>query len=144
MDRFIYPANIIPDDEDGGFVVRFVDFPEAITQGETITEALHEAADCLEEAIANRIATEIDIPLPSPLLENQYNIALTTYMAIRVALYMTMRELNISEIELARRLNQTEYEIHSLFDLDTNPDIKKFESALAVMGRQVVVGVQVQ
>ena len=33
----------------------FEDLPEAITQGETIAEALAEAADALEEAIAGRL-----------------------------------------------------------------------------------------
>lgn len=55
MQNFVYPATLTPDIEDGGFVVRFVDFPEAITQGESVQDALQEATDCLEEAIANRI-----------------------------------------------------------------------------------------
>ena len=41
------------------------DLPEAITQGETREEALAEAADCLEEAIAARIDDGRDIPSPS-------------------------------------------------------------------------------
>ena len=32
MHNFIYPAKLTPDKEDGGFVVVFRDFPEAITQ----------------------------------------------------------------------------------------------------------------
>ena len=34
MDCFVYPATLTPDTKDGGFVVRFADVPEAITQGE--------------------------------------------------------------------------------------------------------------
>ncbi len=62
MEQFVYPAIFTPDAKDGGFVVTFVDIPEAITQGETEEEAWHEAADCLEEAIANRIVTGLSIP----------------------------------------------------------------------------------
>ncbi len=65
MERFVYPATLTPDTKDGGFVVTFVDVPEAITQGDDRTDALREATDCLEEAIANRIG----MGLPShPLL----------------------------------------------------------------------------
>ena len=35
MDQFVYPAILTPDVQDGGFVVTFVDVPEAITQGDT-------------------------------------------------------------------------------------------------------------
>ncbi len=61
-----FPASLTPDETDGGFVVTFEDIPEAITQGETITEALAEAADALEEAIVGRIRRGDAIPEPSP------------------------------------------------------------------------------
>jgi antitoxin HicB len=52
MKRFSFAAVLTPDTVDGGFVVTFRDLPEAITQGDTQQQALVEAADCLEEAIA--------------------------------------------------------------------------------------------
>ena len=52
MSRFSFPAILTPDESDGGFVVRFRDLPEAITQGDFVELALAEAADYLEEAIA--------------------------------------------------------------------------------------------
>jgi antitoxin HicB len=48
-------------------VVTCRDLPEAITQGDSVGDALVEAADCLEEAIAARIDDDRDIPLPSAL-----------------------------------------------------------------------------
>lgn len=64
MEQFVYPSILTADAKDGGFVVTFADLPEAITQGETVDEALQEAADCLEEAVANRIVTGLPIPPP--------------------------------------------------------------------------------
>jgi antitoxin HicB len=61
-----YPVTLTPDETDGGFVVTFVDLPEAITQGETVEEALVEAADALDEAIAGRLLRGDPIPSPSP------------------------------------------------------------------------------
>ncbi len=59
-------------------MVQFPDFPEAITQGDNIDNALSEAIDHLEEAVANRIEMKLDIPAPSRLKKNQYNISLHT------------------------------------------------------------------
>jgi predicted RNase H-like HicB family nuclease len=65
MSRFVFPATLTPDKQDGGFIVTFRDLPEAITQGDSIEQSLFEAADCLEEAIAARIDDKLDIPEPS-------------------------------------------------------------------------------
>ena len=63
--RFSFPVTLTTDEVDGGFTVTFRDLPEAITQGENIEDALNEAADCLEEAIANRVIRRLSIPTPS-------------------------------------------------------------------------------
>jgi antitoxin HicB len=65
MRRFTYTVKLTPDKDGGGYVVTCRDLPEAITQGETREEALAEAADCLEEAIAARIDDGRDIPASS-------------------------------------------------------------------------------
>lgn len=61
----IYPVRLTPDIIDGGFTVTCRDFPEAITQGETISQAVLEASDAIEEAIASRMKRDADIPVPS-------------------------------------------------------------------------------
>ena len=66
MRNFVYPALLTPDERDGGFVVTFPDVPEAITQGEDVSDALQQAADCLEEAIAGRMRREACLPKASP------------------------------------------------------------------------------
>lgn len=74
--KYNYPV-ILTEQEEGGYVVQFVDFPEAITQGETIEDALNEAEDCLEEAIANRIVSKLDVPPPSNITTKQYSVQLS-------------------------------------------------------------------
>jgi predicted RNase H-like HicB family nuclease len=54
-------------DTDGRIQVRFPDFAEAMTDGADEEEAMLEAADCLAEAIASRIADREAVPPPSPL-----------------------------------------------------------------------------
>ncbi len=59
-----YPV-LLTSDPDGGFVVTFLDIPEAITQGEDGHDALTQASDALEEAIAGRIRRGDPIPVAS-------------------------------------------------------------------------------
>ena len=47
MQPFVYPATLTPEEQEGGFVVTFPDVPEAITQGDDVTDARRQAADCL-------------------------------------------------------------------------------------------------
>ena len=65
--RFSFPVTLTADELDGGLTVTFRDLPEAITQGEETEDALNEAADCLEEAIATRVINRLEIPIPSEL-----------------------------------------------------------------------------
>ena len=62
---YTYPVILTEDPEDGGYVVTCRDLPEAITQGDTVAEALAEAADALDEALCGRINHGRDIPEPS-------------------------------------------------------------------------------
>ena len=64
-EKLAYPVILTPDEIDGGFVVTFPDVPEAITQGSDFTDALAQATDALEEAIAGRIRRGDPIPEPS-------------------------------------------------------------------------------
>ena len=60
MRTFSYPAMLERGDRAGGLVVTFRDIPEAITQGDGEEDALARAMDCLDEAIAGRIADGSD------------------------------------------------------------------------------------
>ncbi len=87
MNHFAYPARLVPDRQDGGFVVTFVDLPEAITQGDDLADALHQAADCLEESIAGRISDNELIPQPSPVSQAHYLVHLPAQTAVKATLY---------------------------------------------------------
>ena len=64
--QFRYPARLQPD-RSGATTVSFRDLPECLTSGTDKTEALREAGDALEEAIAGRIDDDEPIPVPSRL-----------------------------------------------------------------------------
>ncbi len=103
METFIYPAEITHDKLEGSLIVTFPDFPEAITLGENIKEALHEATDCLEEAINNRIAMDLSVPYPSPIEKKYHPISLSAAMAAKVTSSMAINEEETTKAELANR-----------------------------------------
>lgn len=142
MERFVYPATLTPDAKDGGFVVTFVDVPEAITQGEDVEDALREAADCLEEAIANRVVMGLPIPHPSPVKKRQYAVPLAAQTATKAALYIALQEAKITKAELAKRLRCDEKEVRRLLDPRHPSKLPRIESALAAVGQRLVVGLQ--
>jgi len=110
-----WPATLKRDD-DGRVQVRFPDFPEALTDGTDEREALAEAADCLAEAVAARIADAEDIPAPGPLRRSMRAVPLPPLLAYKAALFIAMRRERVSKSDLARRLGIDEKEVRRLVD----------------------------
>ena len=138
MVRMVYPVRLTPDTIDGGFTVTCRDFPEAITQGETILQSVHEASDAIEEAIASRMKRGADIPVPSrkKLGEHMATVPLST--SLKAVLYQAMREDNISKSELARRIGVDEKEVRRMLDPRYPSKTPGLERALLCLGRSVV------
>lgn len=135
MYQFIYPARLTPDEEDGGFVVTFRDLPEAITQGDSLEDALVEAVDCLEEALAGRIDDGRDIPPPSRRRAGEQMVSAPLQIALKAALHMAMREAGIGKSELARRLDMDEKGARRLLDPRHGTRLAMLERALGALGK---------
>ena len=88
--RYSYPIDLHKERE-GGFSVTFPDFDEAFTDGDTFAGAIAEAADCLEEAPAGRIARREDIPAPSPA-RGRPAVVPGAVLAARAAVYEALRK----------------------------------------------------
>ena len=138
MFQFTFPA-IIKKDEAGFFLVTFPDIPFAATDGKTMAQALEEARDCLEEAIAVSIADNLDFPYPSSVRKGHHSISLTARMSAKAALYIAVRETGISKSELARRLGVDEKEIRRMLSPRHQTKLPRIEQALSVLGYQLSV-----
>jgi antitoxin HicB len=132
--HFVYPSNVEPG-EDGRFLVTFPDVPGAATDGATLEEALLEAADCLDEAVANLIALGREIPRPSRPKRGQHRIALPAQMAAKAALYLSIQKAAITNSELARRIGCDVREVRRLLDPRHPSKIGRVEEALAAVGQ---------
>lgn len=143
MRRFVYPARLMRE-ADGQYTVLFRDLPEAITCGMNRADSVREAADCLEEAIAGRIADGLDVPPPSPAKGRDAMIPLSGAMAAKASLYLAMREAGLSQAELARRLGVDEKEVRRMLDPRHATKLPRIEQALNMMGKRLVISLDSQ
>ncbi len=138
MFTFAYPA-VFRRDEGGRSVVSFPDFPSAHTDGADANQAMEEAIDCLGSSIAFAMADKAEIPKPSRLKRGQKIVPVPLWIVGKLALYWAIRELSMSQSELARRLNVRETVVRRMLDPhhDTRPE--KLQAALESLGKRVVM-----
>ncbi|MGA2267269.1 MAG: type II toxin-antitoxin system HicB family antitoxin [Bryobacteraceae bacterium] len=142
MQTFVYPARFERGDKSGVLVITFRDVPEAITQGTGEKDAIWQAADCLEEAIAGRIADGREIPKPSRAARGERLIPVPAPMAAKAALYLAMREAGMTNVQLARKLGCDEKEVRRMLDPRHPTKLPRIKEALDVLGKRLVVGVE--
>ena len=137
---FVFPAKFLP--EPGGqFSIQFVDLPEAITSGDSRQDGIVQAVDCLEEAIAARIADGREIPVPSAPRRGQVMISLPADMAAKAALYQAIRDTGISSQALARQLRIDQRQIQRMLDPRHQTTMPRISKALAALGHKLVISV---
>jgi antitoxin HicB len=134
-----YPAAFLPEEDGRGFHIRFPDFPEALTGGDDLDDAVVQAADCLAEAIAGRIARDDKIPRPSKATRGQRLIGVPLYLAPKLALYLAIRERRIPNTELARRLGVSETVIRRMLNPKHRTRPENIQAALVALGKRIVL-----
>jgi antitoxin HicB len=141
MLRFTYPVRLARDRKDGGYVATCRDLPEAITQGETVEEALTEAEGALQAAIEGRVEDGLDVPAPSAARRGERMVSTPVTTALKAAVYVAMREQNVSKAELARRMHVHEKEARRMLDPSHPTKVPTLERALAALGRHAEITV---
>jgi antitoxin HicB len=136
-----FPVTLTEDKTDGGYVVTFRDIPEAITQGETMEEALTMAHEALETAMEFYFEDKRAVPTPSKPKRGQHVIELPASLSAKVLLLNEMVAQNMRPAELARRLNTTPQEVNRLTNLRHTTRIDSIAAALQAMGRRLEVSI---
>ena len=134
---FTYPVTLTPDTLSGGFVVTFVDIPEAITQGDTQTQALQAAKDALESALDFYFEDKRAVPLPSKAKRGQQVVELAASLSAKVLLLNEMVTQNVRPAELARRLNTSPQEVNRLTNVKHTTRIDGIAAALQALGKHL-------
>jgi antitoxin HicB len=139
--NFGYPADLKPQD-DGSVVVTFASVPGAVSDGDSGSEALAEAADCLIAALRGYIELKRDIPAPARPRRGQPVVILPPLVAAKLALYQAMREAGLTRVALGQRMGLSEAAIRRLLDLDHRSHIGQVDAALAALGKRLLVEVR--
>lgn len=130
-----YPITIEPD---GKFLfVKFVDIPEAITQGATHAEALEMAKDVLESSLDFYFEDERKVPLPSKLKKGQEFVELNPSLWAKVLLLNEMLSQQLRPADLAKRLHVRPQEVTRLMDIKHSTKIDTIGAAFTAMGKKL-------
>ena len=139
---FRYPARIKRDPRDGNYLVSFPDLPEALTSGVDFDDAISEAEDCLDAALATRLVRRDQIPPPSRAKKGHRLVSVQLYLAPKVALWAAMCDQHVSRQQLARSLGMNEAAIDRLLDPKKDAEPATVQKALAVLGRSIVLSTE--
>jgi antitoxin HicB len=142
MKTCAYPA-IIKKSRDGTFDVQFVDFKEGFTYGDTLEDAINNAAEVLSGVLESYIAHKRDIPIPSkkkgaiPILPDA-----KTQAAIAMTLSLKTSKQVKTMAELARSMDTSWAAVSRLSDPSHWPTLKLLDKAVRATGKRLVITVK--
>jgi antitoxin HicB len=141
MFSFAYPAKFTVG-SDGRILVEFVDLPRVATDGKDEREAFEEAMDALGSDLSIRLARREEIPAPSPAKRAHRLVPVPLWLAPKLALYLAMRDQQVTNSELARRLGVHERVVRRMLDPQHASKAERIQAALSILGKQMLVEVQ--
>jgi len=134
-----YPYMAEPQ-EDGTFLVQFVDFEEAFTEGHTLEEAAFNAAEVLSAIIGYRLGNGETLPLPTDTTgEHVLYTAPSPAIQSAVLLQNARGEQKKTMADLARALGTSWPCAARLEDPKHWPTLRQLDRAAAVLGKRLVL-----
>ena len=121
-----YPVTLEFDEASQGYAVSFVDIPEALTQGDTVEDALIEAQDALITAMDFYFEDKRAVP-PS--------------VWAKVLLLNEVCAQNLRPIDVAQRMGVRPQEVTRILDLHYATKIDTVAAALKAVGKELTLTV---
>ncbi|MBF6617730.1 MAG: type II toxin-antitoxin system HicB family antitoxin [Candidimonas sp.] len=134
-----YPA-VISEDPTGGFCVQFIDLDEAFTEGDSLEEALFNAAEVLTLTLEGRLSEGMDVPDPSQGAEGAYYIAPDAKTQGVMLLRAARGERSLAD--LARAMETSWPQAKRLEDPRHWPSLKTLDKAARVLGKRLVLSIE--
>ncbi len=134
-----YPAVLEPE-ESGGFFVRFVDVEGALTDGETLDEALFNASEALSGILGWMLDENRPIPDPSPAGEGMVLVAPDARTQAALLIRRARGERSLAE--LARSLETSWPSAQRLENPRHSPTLRQLEKAAAALGKRLVLALE--
>ena len=134
-----YPARFVKDKNSGGFVITFPDVAEAITEADSMDEAIPMAEEALELALTFYTEASKDLPVPRPLKKGMRMVRVPALSEAKFMLYSALRSAGIRKVELARRLGCSPSQVDRLLDIRHRSKLDQLESAFAAIGKRLSI-----
>lgn len=134
-----YPARITPQDG-GGFLVAFVDLPDTFTEGQTMEEALFNAAEVLSAMVGWHLDQGSDIPAPSLGVEGAHYVSPDA--KTQAVLLLRHARGTRTLADLARALETSWPQAKRLEDPRHWPSLKTLDRAARVLGKRLVLSME--
>ncbi len=131
-----FPA-LIEAQEPAGYLVRFVDLDDTFTEGETLDEALFNAAEVLSAMLSWRLDNDKPIPAPSEGIADAHYISPDA--KVQSALLVRRARGDRSLADVARALETSWPAAKRLEDPHHWPSLKQLEKAAAALGKRLIL-----
>ena len=129
-----YPITL--EEEGSALIATSPDFPELTIMGTDREEILDRVVSALQEAIADRIHRQEDVPEPS---EGDTFAVLPTLASVKVILYEEMRDQGITKPELGRRTGWYWQQVERILDVRHRTRLDLMETAFEAVGKKLYV-----
>jgi antitoxin HicB len=123
----------------GWWLVRFPGIPEALTEGETESEARRNAVDCVVAALEGYMKAGKRLPRQGSGHSRPDRAVLPSLVTAKLAVYETMRERGWSKLRLAKELGMPENSVRRLLDLRHSSQMWIIDEALAKMQSELLI-----
>lgn len=133
-----YPVTLSREDN-GEYLVDFVDFPTVHSTGDTEEEALTEAVDGLITGIEMLFDDRRAVPPPSAPADGQRIVALPALETAKVLLWNEMLSQKMRKADLAREMGAHAPQVDRLFDMRHSSKVDQVEQAAKALGRSLNV-----
>jgi antitoxin HicB len=125
--------------DNGWWLVRFPGIPEALTEGETQTEARANATDCAIAALEGYMKAGKPLPRQTAKQSGPNRAVLPSLVTAKLAVYETMRAHGWSKLRLAKELGMPENSVRRLLDLRHSSHMWVIDEALAKMNAELPI-----
>ncbi len=134
--KLAYPYTVTPQ-KSGGYLVKFVDFEEAITEGDTLEEAAFNAAEVLSGIMAYRLEHNQSVPEPSA-----GKLLARPSAAVQSAMLLRQARGDRPLADMARALQTSWAAAQRLEDPHHWPSLKQLDRAASFLGKRLVLSLE--
>lgn len=125
-------------EDDGGYLLTFPDVEMCAAGGFTEQEALEDAYGALLGGFRNHLDSKTPIPMPSPA-NGRPCVRVPLLVGAKIELVNAFLASGLTRVALGEKLGKPESTIRRMLDFDHRSHIGEIETALEVLGRNLVL-----